>query len=106
MLLRRTVRCGAAADGSTLRLDGFTEPPSRHADGLARSDFRTRARGTAAVRVRTTGARVRARGWSAGRRGGRRSDAVCVRDSKAVDDGAVLRVGRGGWAVLVALATV
>ncbi|MBT2477516.1 DUF397 domain-containing protein [Streptomyces sp. ISL-94] len=31
-------------------------------------------------------------------------DAVYVRDSKAVGDGPVLRVGRGEWAAFVALA--
>ncbi|GAB2442980.1 DUF397 domain-containing protein [Streptomyces incanus] len=33
------------------------------------------------------------------------SGAVYVRDSKAVGDGLVLRVGRGEWAAFVALAT-
>ncbi|MFC5954934.1 DUF397 domain-containing protein [Streptomyces pratens] len=32
------------------------------------------------------------------------SDAVYVRDSKAVGDGPVLRVGRGEWAAFVVLA--
>ncbi|GAA0628782.1 hypothetical protein GCM10009535_00100 [Streptomyces thermocarboxydovorans] len=32
-------------------------------------------------------------------------DAVYVRDSKAVSDGPVLRVGRDEWAAFVALAT-
>ncbi|MFD1659540.1 DUF397 domain-containing protein [Streptomyces caeni] len=32
------------------------------------------------------------------------TDAVYVRDSKAVDDGPVLRVGRDEWAAFVALA--
>ncbi|MBU6529756.1 DUF397 domain-containing protein [Streptomyces mayonensis] len=32
--------------------------------------------------------------------------AVCVRDSKAVADGPVLRVGRDEWAAFVALAAV
>lgn len=33
-------------------------------------------------------------------------DAVYVRDSKAADDGPVLRVGRGEWAAFVALTAV
>ncbi|MEV5424588.1 DUF397 domain-containing protein [Streptomyces cellulosae] len=40
------------------------------------------------------------------RRGGRpvREDTVYVRDSKAVEAGPVLRIGRDGWAAFVGLA--